>query len=317
MEYLPEGGGSHHWVASDADRRPHFLTVDDLDDKDWLGDDREAVFAGLTAALLTAQHLHHEAGLEFVVAPIPDQGGRLLRRLDRRYTLSVFPFLQGHSFAFGPYVDPLLRDRAMTRIIALHQSTDVVRTQAPRHEPRYGGAEALKAIVAEPGGRWIGGPYAEPTRLLLARHTRDIARLAEGFAQLVARTTAERADHVITHGEPHPANLMWSDESLVLIDWDTVALAPAERDLALIAADSGEALHHYQQATGRVVHAPVIALYRLRWYLDDLGSTAEMFQNRHDDTPDTRHWWEGLGPLLDRLPEWQVLLSQALLAAGS
>src|SRR5262249_19193812 len=42
MEYVPEGGGSHHWKLTGDDGQPHFDTVDDLDDKDWMGDTRGA-----------------------------------------------------------------------------------------------------------------------------------------------------------------------------------------------------------------------------------------------------------------------------------
>ena len=70
MEYVPEGGGSHHWRLTGDDGLPHFVTVDDLDDKDWLGDTRGAVFKGLGRALGTAAALRYEVGLRFVVAPI-------------------------------------------------------------------------------------------------------------------------------------------------------------------------------------------------------------------------------------------------------
>lgn len=80
MEYVPEGGGSHHWKLTGDDGQPHFVTVDDLDDKDWMGDTRRTVFEGLERALGTAAALRYEAGLEFVVAPIPARDGELLRR---------------------------------------------------------------------------------------------------------------------------------------------------------------------------------------------------------------------------------------------
>ena len=92
MEYVPEGGGSHHWKLTGDDGLRHFATVDDLDNKDWLGDTRGAVFKGLGRTLGTAAALRYEVGLRFVVAPIVARDGELLRRLDDRYTVSVFPF---------------------------------------------------------------------------------------------------------------------------------------------------------------------------------------------------------------------------------
>jgi spectinomycin phosphotransferase len=51
------------------------------------------VFTGLRLALSTAAALRYQVGLEFVVAPIAARDGNLLRRLDGRHTVSVFPFL--------------------------------------------------------------------------------------------------------------------------------------------------------------------------------------------------------------------------------
>src|SRR5436190_9472667 len=107
LTYVPQGGGSHHWRLDGDDGRRWFVTVDDLDGKDWLGSDRETVFAGLGRGLATAAALRDTAGLEFVLAPVAAQNGELLHRLCNRYAVSVYPFADGHSFAFGPYPDAL------------------------------------------------------------------------------------------------------------------------------------------------------------------------------------------------------------------
>jgi spectinomycin phosphotransferase len=304
MEYVPEGGGSYHWKLTGDDGRSRFVTVDDLDDKDWLGGTRGAVFEGLGRALGTAAALRHQAGLEFVVAPIAAHDGGLLRRLDDRYTVSVFPFLAGRSHRFGPYTDARLRRGALDMIAALHRSTPAVRSSALHHVPRIGCRADLDAFLLDPGRRWEGGPFSEDARRLLVTRTADLARLTAGFDRLAAATVAAGADPVITHGEPHPANLMSVDGRLVLIDWDTVALARPERDMALIAAAGTRDAERYQQATGRELDPAVITLYRLRWYLDDLASAIRLFRHPHRDTPDTRRGWRGLAPLLGQLPQW-------------
>ena len=310
MEYVPEGGGSHHWKLTADDGVCHFVTVDDLDNKDWLGDTRGAVFKGLGRALGTAAVLRHEVGLRFVVPPIAAGDGKLLRRLDDRYTVSVFPFLAGRSYPFGPYTDARLRGLALDMIAALHQSTPAVRGCAPHHVPRFAGRGDLDAFLLDPDRRWDGGPFSEPARHLLVTRTADLAQLAAGFDRLTGITAPARADRVITHGEPHPANLMSVNGRLVLIDWDTAALARPERDIALISATSKEGIDRYQQATGRELDPAVITLYRLRWYLDDLASAIRLFRNHHRDTPDTRRWCHGLVSELEQLPGWLDLLAQ-------
>src|SRR5207302_10928569 len=93
LAYIPEGFGSYHWRAEDTEGRRHFVTVDDLDKKGWLGDDRESTFRGLRCAFDTAVALRCEGGLDFVVAPVPAVDGTSVVRLGSRHSVAVFPFL--------------------------------------------------------------------------------------------------------------------------------------------------------------------------------------------------------------------------------
>ena len=307
LEYLPVGGGSHHWLLAGRDGTHRFVTVDDLDGKDWLGGTRETVFEGLRRALRTAAALRGQAGLEFVAATVPDLDGEPLRRVDDRYTVSVFPFLAGRSFPFGPYPDEVLRGQVIDMIAALHRSTAAVRGLAPVHVPGFTGRGGLDAFLADPGRPWGGGPFSAGAHRLLADRAADLARLVVAFDRLASATAPARANPVITHGEPHPGNVMRVDGRLVLIDWDTVALAAPERDLALVSGGPAD-VDRYQEATGRGIDPAVITLYRLRWYLDDLSSAVGMFRSPHHDTADTRRWRQSLAPLLEQFPRWLDLL---------
>src|SRR5205085_2006048 len=71
LRYAPVGGGSYHWAVTSSPGEQWFVTVDDLDDKGWLGRTRPAVFAGLRAALDASVTLRRGAGLRFVAAPVP------------------------------------------------------------------------------------------------------------------------------------------------------------------------------------------------------------------------------------------------------
>jgi spectinomycin phosphotransferase len=309
MEWVPEGGGSHHWKVTDQEGRIHFVTVDDLANKDWMAATVEAVFEGLGRALAAAHALRHTVGLTFVVAPIATCDGQLTVRIDDRYSVSVFPFLKGRSYPFGPYPCARLRNKVVDMIVAVHQSAPAVRSVAPLHTPRFAGRSELVEFLIDPGCSWAGGPFSGQTRLLLASHADHLACLLEAFDDLSDLTAQARAETVLTHGEPHPGNVMSVEHRTVLIDWDTAALAPPERDLSLIATADGGGIERYQQATGRDLDPAVMTFYRLRWYLDDLGSAIRLFRNRHFDTPDTRRWWNGLAPRLDRLSDWLDRLS--------
>jgi spectinomycin phosphotransferase len=99
---------------------------------------------------------------------------------------------------------------------------------------------------------------------------------------------------VISHGEPHPGNVVHGDDGLLLIDWDTAGLAPPERDLWMVATESGDEMRRYAELTGRPVDPAALAFYRLRWALDDLSCFVRDLRAPHRRTPGTEHAWEAL-----------------------
>ena len=101
MRYVAVGGGSYHWIVRDRDGGRWFVTVDDLDDKPWLGSACDAVLDGLRAAMDTALALRRHARLRFVAAPVPALGGGSVRPLGSRYAIALFGFLEGTAGRCG------------------------------------------------------------------------------------------------------------------------------------------------------------------------------------------------------------------------
>jgi len=301
LEYAPVGGGSYHWVAAGGalgERR--FVTVDDLDDKGWLGPTRPAVLAGLRAAMDAATTLRRRAGLGFVVAPEPASTGDTVRPVGDRHAVAVFPFLTGTLFDWGEPLPAPERDELIAMLAALH-AVDPERVRLPRFEAGLSWRGDLETALGELGRPWDGGPYAEPARELLAGTASLVRRQLETLDRWGAKLAA--ADVVVTHGEPHPGNIIRRDGAsgpepagtgLALIDWDTVALAPPERDLWSVATESGDELRRYTELTGRPVDPAVLEFYRLRWALDDLSCFVRDLRAPHRRTPGTEHAWEAL-----------------------
>ena len=292
MRYAPVGGGSYHWAVHDRQGDPWFVTVDDLDDKSWLGDTRAAVGEGLRSAMDTAAALRHNAGLRFVVAPIPAVHGETVLPIGPKYAVAVFPFIHGATGQFGEDLPAGERGQVVNMLAALHGATPTA-TQASVAMiglPRRG---VLETALSEVGRPWCGGPFSEPARALLASTAGEIRRLLETFDQL-AEHVAAVPEPVITHGEPHPANIIRAGPSRKLIDWDTVGTAPPERDLWMVVTDTGDEAHRYTEATGRAVDSVALAFYRLRWALFDISAFTHRLRNRHGRTADAEHAWQGL-----------------------
>jgi spectinomycin phosphotransferase len=297
LTYAPVGAGSYHWVVADARGGRWFVTVDDLDHKSWLGSTRRAVFAGLRQALNTARALRDQAGLGFVVAPVPAGDGETVWPVNKKYAVAVYPYMDGVTGEFGQPLPARARAELVGMLAALHRV--VPASQVPVTDTRLSLRDALEAALGQLDGSWTGGPFSEAARLLLASEARPIRDLLARFDRLAGQLAAA-PDRVITHGEPHPANLMVTDHGPVLIDWDTVGLARPERDLWWVLGDPGDPgdtsveARRYTEATGRAINPDAVTCYRIRWTLDDLAAFTQQLRAGHGRTQDAAEAWQAL-----------------------
>ncbi|WP_343041337.1 phosphotransferase [Streptomyces typhae] len=298
VSYAPVGFGDHHWQIVDEDHRPWFATVSDLDHKEYCGQGAAAALDGLRRAMETARTLRERDGLRFVVAPLPTKDGGALVALDARYALTLFPHVPGRPGRFGQRLAAAERDQVLELLAKLHGRTPPGSTPATTLEPA--GLDGIHEALGDLGGPWSGGPFAEPARELLTEHATTLrARCAE-FDALTEQVRGRGAPLVVTHGEPHPGNLILDEDGYRLVDWDTVGLALPERDLSLLSADPAE-LARYTELTGRAPDPAALALYRLRWSLLDIAEFVAWFRGEHDRSEDTVTAWAGFTEALDLL----------------
>ena len=294
LDYLAVGFGSHHWRAVDARGTHRFVTVDDLEADFRDAADNDSAFADLDRAFRTAAALRDDAGLEFVVAPLVDRDGTIIRRLDHRYAMTVLPFIEGESSDWGPYEDPDDR-RLMGAVLArLHAATELVPTDLPRSEDfALPAREALVEALSNLDRTWDFGPFAEPTRKLLQVGARDLERRLQRYDELVADVREHSDSWVITHGEPHRANVIRDRQgALQLVDWDTTLIAPRERDLHMVLDEDLTGWHEYSEIPGGVtLNRDALKLYRWWWELADIAVFVAGFRRSHERTEDTVASW--------------------------
>jgi spectinomycin phosphotransferase len=286
LDYFPEGGGAHHWVARDADGRRWFVTCDDLDTKPWLGTDRDAVFAGLLAAYGAAMDLR-TAGVDFVVAPVPTRSDEPAIRFDGGHGLAVFPYVAGDPGRWGQDMAPDDRLRLVRLLAELHRSERVVAPALRRRSLEVPGRQSLDAALQSLDRPWDGGPLSEAGRRQLVSHAEDIADWLAVLDRLASAVDSRGGEAVITHGEPHPGNLIRTHDGFALVDWDTVAAARPERDLWKLDDSTGEARAAYQHLSGRALDPLALAAYRLLWALSDVAAFTIRLRSPHRQNSDT------------------------------
>ncbi|RZU03171.1 spectinomycin phosphotransferase [Kribbella rubisoli] len=284
VAYAPVGFGSYHWIASATDGPRWFVTADRV---------TSAGSQSITAAMQTTRDLAHR-GYEFAVAPLADRGGRLVREVLPGWTLMVLPYLQGWSTPDGDWDDPAEREQIARILGRLHTAPPPKALQ--RWDFAIPDRDALLATLGDLDQPWSAGPYAEPTRLRLAGARSYVYERLEYYDALVREVESSDDPWVVTHGEPHSANaLRTTDGELRLVDWETVRLAPRERDLTGILGGPPDALPAYQSEAGPVSpHPAAMELFDVWWPLAEISSYVQLFRQPHVESEDTKESWREL-----------------------
>jgi spectinomycin phosphotransferase len=293
-----EGGGAHHWSAWDTTGRRWFVTCDDLTTKPWLGADSDAVFDQLLAAYGAAIDLR-QRGQMSVVAPIPSCSEAPAERLDERHSLAVFEHVDGKPGRWG---QPL-RIEAMHELVAVLAELHLTVTTTPipiHHSLQVPGVAAFDAALAATNRPWNNGPLSESARHVLHEHLDLITVWLDQLSTAAAQLAATPRRFVVTHGEPHPGNLIHTASGLRIVDWDTVALAPPERDLWMIADIDPTLLTHYLERTATIPDDHLLTTYRLLWAVTDLAAFTAQLRAPHPGNADDKRALCGLSDLLAR-----------------
>jgi len=274
LSYLPVGFGAHHWRVERDGAPLLFLT--------WDRPQPPRRVASFTQAYAAAAELA-ACGLPGVVPPIPATGGRLTVPLGAGL-LSATPWLHGRTPTHSQARQDGHAQQVAALLTALHGAEPP--SSIPVWEPFPSGG--LAATWEQATARtWRSGPFAEQARQAIRAGLESIATWAATHQERAARAVEARTDWVPTHGEPHSANQMVTDEGVVLVDWESLALAPAERDLRSLPTEHRG-----------LADREMLELFALEWRLSEIQVYAEWFRGPHAGDEDDQ---QALRDLLEEL----------------
>lgn len=253
IAYLPVGFGAHHWQVSGGDTTL-FVTLDQLDPRH-------------TAASLEAAYAAAAA-----LAPVVDLVWPGIPTRDGWFTvpfgagaLSVTPWLTGRTPAEPEAEEPRHISTVVAALASLHGARPPagLRRWTPCAGPDF--AEQLREWSAQ---EVRTGPLAAEARGAVAARLAAIGQWTRRYLELAERAAERR--WVPTHGEPHFANQMITESGLKLVDWESLALAPRERDLLACGA-------------GRCPEADpaMVELFELDWRLAEIAEYTRRFGASH------------------------------------
>jgi phosphotransferase family enzyme len=230
------------------------------------------------------------------VAPVAHQVLQFEVELAQRLTESGCPVA-----ALDPRVEPRVYERAGF-VVTLWTFYEPVTS---REVPPAGYADALERLHAGMRGLDVPTPHftdqAEQAQRLVASrdHTPALAdadrELLGNALRTLRRAIGERGcAEQLLHGEPHPGNVLTTENGLLFVDLETCCRGPVEFDLAHAPDEVGEHYAGVDQDLLRDCRILVLAMITMwRW-------------DRDDQLPDGRRlgteWLGRMRTLLDRRP---------------
>ena len=264
VEHLAVGWGAHHWRV-DVDGEPTLFATLDPDLPRHTAESLEAAYASAAAL-----------GLDFVWPSLPATGGGLTVPLGRR-TMSITGWLDGRRPEESVAELPDL-------LAVLHAAPApaTARTWTTEISPDL--PHLLRDLLQQP---WTA-PLGPAARELVVEHLAQVGGWAREHGRLA--DLADPSTYVVTHGEPHRRNQWLACGRTWLIDWESLLLAPRERDLATLVHEGRD-----------VDHDPsMVRLFDLEWRLSEIWSFAQWLQGPHTGHTDDRIALGGLTTELTR-----------------
>ena len=301
--YRAVGFGSHHWEVADIAGDRWFATADELYKKRVCsGESLDIAFDRLRRALTAATDLRNQ-GCTFVIAPVAADGGDVLVRAGDEFGVALYPFVDGVSFEWGEFSSPAHRQALLEMVIAVHTVPEAARVRAMTDDYAIAHRDELEAVLdpAAHGEVPERGPFTRPLARLIAANSRAIGSMLARYDELTSQARRRPSRMVLTHGEPHPGNTMLAPAGWRLIDWDTAAFAPPERDLWSLDPGDGSVLEAYAAATGVRPLPHLLALFRARWDLAEIAIDVSRFMRPHHGTAEDDASWRNLSSVVEQI----------------
>lgn len=222
VEFLPLGADldtAVYRVTAD-DKTPYFLKL-----RSGIFDETSVTFSKFLSDLGMAQ----------IIAPLPTHTGQLWANLDPYKTI-LYPFIEGRNAYDVAMSDHHWQEFgcALNRIHTADvppSITDHIRRE--QFSPQF--RETVKAFLMRAEDGTCPDPIAaELATLLKTKHSeiRDLVARADRYA---AALQAQSLELIVCHADMHAWNILISDKNaFYIVDWDTLTLAPKERDLMFI-----------------------------------------------------------------------------------
>lgn len=247
-----------------------------------------------TASILIPQLLA-QGDSKNIISSLTNSSGELWTDF-ADYTIILYPYVEGHNGAERHLSEKqwFALGKTVKKLHALNPSSKAIEA-IPKETFSTIWCSIVKDALASVDKRDISDPISQKMSLLLQKNKETLLDMIEQTEALAAALKQASLSSVICHADMHGWNMLINQNNIVhLIDWDTVILAPKERDLMFIGAgihDTGRTYDEenalFYQGYGNVdINYKALAYYRFARIIEDISEYCQLIFSSDESDAD-------------------------------
>lgn len=227
--------------------------------------------------------LLRDRGVDAVIAPISTAKGELWTSLDA-FAVILSPFVTGED-GFTRFLSESNWVALGTTLRLLHTTIlpPMLHDQLPQETYSSEWRIAVKVFQARVEGASFGDPSATELARMMREQREIVTTIVERAEQLADVLRDRNPDLVLCHADIHSGNvLIDASDTLYVVDWDTLTIAPKERDLMFIGGGIGRGWNtpaedalFYQGYGETDIDLAALTYYRYERIVQDIAAFCE------------------------------------------
>jgi spectinomycin phosphotransferase len=186
---------------------------------------------------VTVPKFLHDVGIGHLIAPFSTKTGTLWTQMDA-FHLILYPFIEGDNGYQVQMSEAQWHDMG-TAFRQIHTTVipSALQHRLPREHYSPEWRDKVKNFLAQEDGNTFTDPIAVELFAFLANKRDEIVALVARTEQLAQILVVDSPEAVLCHADIHAGNVLVEPNGLLyIVDWDTLLMAPKERDLMFFGA---------------------------------------------------------------------------------
>lgn len=200
------------------------------------------------SAVAVPAFLHHDKGIDAVMAPLPTTDHQL--SVQRHgFDWMLYPFLEAQS-GFERALMPPQWTALGAALGAIHRAElpPELLASIPRETYAHQWREGVRRYQRRFINGFVGDAIVQRFHAFWGAHDEEIDTLVYRSEQLASILLEKALPQVVCHADIHAGNVLVGDDGqIAIVDWDTLILAPKERDLMFIGGAVGHVWNQPQE----------------------------------------------------------------------